>query len=153
ILHQQEAAERAETERVQRLLSRPSPPPAPQPYGVSAEGAERIVEAWMRHLGALDSEVTRYTGDGGIDVTSASWIAQVKHYQGVIGVAPVRELAGVAAVDGRRALFFTSTRYAAGAAEFADRAGIGLFTYSAEEGTLTAMNEIAEELYERGLAG
>lgn len=151
ILREQEERERAAAERRQQLLSRPSSPPDPQPFGVSPEGAERIVEAWMRHLGALDAEVTRYTGDGGIDVASPAWIAQVKHYQGVIGVAPIRELAGVAMVDGRRALFFTSTGYAAGASEFAERAGIGLFVYSAEAGTLTAANSIAEEIDKHGL--
>ncbi|MEJ6553408.1 restriction endonuclease [Microbacterium esteraromaticum] len=153
VVRQQEEAARAEAERMERLLSRPSAPPAPQPYGVSPEGAERIVEAWMRHLGALDAEVTRYTADGGIDVASASWIAQVKHHQGVIGVAAIRELAGVAAIDGRSALFFTSTGYAEGAVDFADKAGMGLFVYSAEDGTLAARNDVAELLAKKGLFG
>ena len=149
---EREAEREAERQRLQTLLSRPAPPPDPQAYGVSPEGAERIVEAWMRHLGALDAEVTRYSGDGGIDVVSSGCIAQVKHHQGIIGVAPVRELAGVASVDGRQALFFTSTGYAPGAVGFADRAEIALFTYSVEEGTLAAVNMIAAELYDRGLA-
>ncbi|MCK8609708.1 restriction endonuclease [Agromyces sp. C10] len=55
------------------------PRPAPQPYGVSHRGAEQLVADWMRHLGAFDAEVTRFTADGGVDVVSAHWIAQVKN--------------------------------------------------------------------------
>ncbi|GAB3631680.1 hypothetical protein GCM10027421_10330 [Microbacterium shaanxiense] len=144
-VEREDAAHRA------RAAARPNPAPLAQPYGVSPRGAELIVCEWMRHLGALDAETTQFTGDGGVDVSSDAWIAQVKHYQGTVGVQSVRELVGVAAVDGRRALFFTSTGYAAGAAEFAERAGVGLFTYSAEEGELSAANDLAASFLEHGL--
>lgn len=143
--------DRLEAEHRAVIASRPNPPPSAQPYGVSPRGAELIVCEWMRHLGALDAEVTQYSGDGGVDVSSGRWIAQVKHYEGTVGVSPVRELAGVAAVEGRGALFFTSTGYAAGATEFADRARVALFLYSVEQGTLAGANALATDLLDRGL--
>jgi len=127
------------------------PAPGPQPYGVSHDGAERLVAEWMRHLGEMDAEVTRFTGDGGIDVMSTHCIAQVKNYTGTVGVTEIRELAGVAAVDGRRPLFFTSGTYASGAIEFAERAGIALFRYDAVAGTLLPVDAIAARAIQQGL--
>lgn len=125
--------------------------PDPQPFGVSPEGAERLVAQWMRSLGDVAAEVTRYTSDGGIDVASEDYIAQVKHYTSPVGVGDVRQLAGVASTDHRQALFFTSTGYAPGAIEFADRASVALFVYSAEEGTLRPVNGLAAQFYATGL--
>ncbi|MEI5583698.1 MULTISPECIES: restriction endonuclease [unclassified Agromyces] len=129
------------------------PRPGPQPYGVSHRGAELLVADWMRHLGATDAEATRFTGDGGVDVASAHWIAQVKNLaeRTTVPVAQVRELAGVAAHDGRRALFFTSGAYSPGGVAFADRAGLALFEYHAEGGALRAANAHARLMVTEGL--
>ncbi|HEX6956169.1 MAG TPA: restriction endonuclease [Agromyces sp.] len=129
------------------------PRPGPQPYGVSHRGAEQLVADWMRHLGAADAEVTRFTGDGGVDVVSAHWIAQVKNLgeRTTVPVAHIRELAGVAADDGRRPLFFTSGTYSPGGVAFADRAGMGLFEYHAEGGALRAANAHARAALAEGL--
>lgn len=127
------------------------PAPAPQPYGVSHRGAELLVAQWMAHLGDMGASVTQYTGDGGIDISSSRYLAQVKNYTGTVGVASIRELAGVASVDGRRALFFTSGNYASGAVEFAERAGVALFTYDAENGTLHAQDALARQAMIDGL--
>lgn len=129
------------------------PPPGPQPYGVSHRGAEQLVADWMRHLGAIDAEVTRFTGDGGVDVVSAHWIAQVKNLgeRTTVPVAHIRELAGVAADDGRRPLFFTSGTYSPGGVAFADRAGMSLFEYHAEGGALRAANAHARAVVTDGL--
>lgn len=105
----------------------------------------------MRHLGASDAETTTYTGDGGVDVTSLHYIAQVKHYVGTVGVGEVRELAGVAHVDGRHPLFFTSGQYAQGAVEFADRAGIALLIYDVQEGEIVGANELGVRAVTHGL--
>lgn len=130
------------------------PAPSPRPGGVDARGAEQVVAQWMRHLGEPDAELTSYTGDGGIDVQGRKSFAQVKHYAKSVGVAPIRELAGVAANDpyGRQALFFTSTGYARGAMEFAEAAGIALFVYNAERGGLEAMNPRAKTLMYNGIS-
>jgi restriction endonuclease Mrr len=105
----------------------------------------------MSYLGAIHAKVTQYASDGGIDVEATDYIAQVKNYTRTVGVAAVREFSGVAKVDGRMGLFFTSGNYAAGAIDFADKADIALFRYSAEQGELYAANFKAEGMLERGL--
>lgn len=127
------------------------PPPPPQPFGVSHEGAEHLCAQWMKYLGEADAEVTRFVADGGIDVGSLHYVAQVKNYTGSVGVAEVRELAGVSHDDGRKPLFFTSGSYASGAVDFASRVGIALFIYNSSEGTLTGANSIGELALARGL--
>lgn len=129
-------------------------PPSPRPLGVDARGAEEVVAQWMRHLGEADAELTSFTGDGGIDVTGSRSFAQVKHYAKAVGVAPLRELAGVAANDprGRQPLFFTRTGYASGAVDFANAAGVALFVYDVERGGLEAVNARAKTLVQNGIA-
>ncbi|MEV8265164.1 restriction endonuclease [Microbacterium sp. NPDC077057] len=128
-------------------------PPAPQPYGVSPAGAEIWIRDWMIHMGAEGASATQYVGDGGIDVESAHFIAQVKHYTGSVGVGEIREHIGVAAVDERkrRPLFFTSGTYSAGGIDAADRAQMPLFTYSVESGRVLPVNAHAEMLLAVGL--
>lgn len=75
----------------------------------------------------------------------------MKHYTGTVGVGEVRELAGVAGVDGRRALFFTSGEYARGARDFADQAGIALFRYDVHHGELVGANLRGTHAMENGL--
>lgn len=129
------------------------PPPSARPAGVNPREAEQVVAQWMRHLGEVDAELTSFTGDGGIDVTGSKSFAQVKHYSKPVGVAPVRELAGVAANDRhrRQALFFTSVGYAQGAVEFANNTGIALFVYDAANAGLEAMNPRAKTVMHNGI--
>lgn len=129
-----------------RALARPHPVPQALPYGVSPRGAELLVADWMRHLGILDAAVTRERGDGGIDVTSQTSVAQVKHYKGRVSVIEVRELFGVAASLRKQPLFFTSAGYTAEAIAFASATGMSLFVYSAELGTLKGMTPPAVAL-------
>lgn len=125
--------------------------PSPQPYGVSHEGAERLCAEWMRYLGEEDAEATRFVSDGGIDVTSLHYVAQVKNYAGSVGVASIRDLAGVVSDDGRKPLFFTSGTYASGSIDFANRVQMPLFVYDASEGSLHSANALAEAIFQRGL--
>lgn len=134
-----------------RHVQRDTFAPDPMRTGTTPRGAEVLVAQWMRHLGETSATVTAFTGDGGVDVSGRAYIAQVKHYTSNVGVAPIRELAGVAATDGRTPLFFTSTGYAAGAVEFADKSGVALFVYSAERGELLGMNGRAKTLMIHGL--
>lgn len=129
------------------------PAPAPQPYGVSHAGAEQFVAAWMQHLGALDARPTQVSGDGGIDVVSSRYIAQVKNLAATatVPVSAIRDLAGVAFVDGRRAAMFTSGVYSTGGIDFANSAGIALFRYDAEHGTLVGANELGRGALIEGL--
>lgn len=137
-----EKRQRKEQDRLRaaRWLNRPSPKPEPQPFGVSHRGAESLVCAWMRHLGVLDAEVTQFVGDGGIDVSSSDFIAQVKNYAGSIPVAAVREVFGVAVADSKHPLLFTSGTMTVEGNAFASRVGMAVFRYNAEEGTLEGLN-------------
>ncbi|HEU5223147.1 MAG TPA: restriction endonuclease [Candidatus Lumbricidophila sp.] len=148
---QRVAAQQA-AEQLERVRARQHPAPEPQPYGVSHEGAESLVAQWMRHLGEGDADTTQYVSDGGIDVASINYIAQVMNYTGTVGVQAVRELAGVAIVDGRKPLFFTSGTFSSGAIEFADQAKIALFEYDAVSGTLQGGNVSGHRFARDGLA-
>lgn len=131
-------------EEQRRWLARPAPPPAPQPYGVSHEGAESLACDWMRHLGVVDAGVTRFVGDGGIDVDSSTCIAQVKNYTGTVPVHEIRAIYGTAAAEQKHALVFTSGFLTTEGALFADRVGMLVFRYDAVQGTLEGLNELAE---------
>jgi len=127
------------------------PEPSAQLYGVSHVGAERLVADWMHHLGDGGASVTQTTGDGGVDVRSDRYIAQVKNYSENVGVEPIRELAGVAAVEGLPPLFFAARGYAPGAVRFADRSGVALFVYDAQAGTLEGANVLGRRIRQAGL--
>lgn len=139
--------------RQKREQPAPSRPMAAPTAGsnMNPTQAEQFVAEWMRQLGDLDARATRATNDGGIDVESRRFIAQVKHYSTNVGVAPLRELAGVAAVDGRTPLFFTRTGYASGAVDFADNSGIALFVYDEARGFLRGANQRGQTYAARGL--
>lgn len=125
-------------------------PPAPQPYGVSHEGAETLVRDWMLHLGFETATVTRQTSDGGIDVVARTHIAQVKNYKDGVGVSAIRELYGVAVSENKKPLFFTSGYYSTDALIFAERNGIALLIYSAEEGSLKEGNKEGVQIIKFG---
>jgi len=120
---------------------------------VSPREAEELAAEWMRSLGASDAQVTVYIGDGGIDVASSRFIAQVKHHAAPVSAGAVRELIGVAAANGdrRRMLFFSTAGYQRGAVETADRGMVALFHMVPESGDLRACNDIAKVLLREGL--
>lgn len=124
----------------------PFPRPQALPLGVSHRGAEELCAQWMRYFGQVDATTTAYVADGGIDVMSSDFIAQVKNYSGSVGVAPIREILGVSMVDGRKPLFFTSGTYASGAIEFANKSDVALFMYEAESGSLRGANKLAKTM-------
>jgi len=121
--------------------------PPPQEFGVSHEGAERLVAHWLRFLGVSDAEATRFAKDGGVDVESGDFVVQVKHQQGNVTSKDVQAIAGIAAASSRKALFFTSSSYTRDAATFADLANVGLFQFDAQRGTLTAVNDCAKRTF------
>lgn len=143
--------EAEERDRSVRWLNRPAPAPDPQPYGVSHEGAEHLVAAWMRHLGVRDARVTAFTRDGGIDVESNRFVAQVKNYVGSVSVKEVRELHGVAMAEGKYALLFTSGSVTEEGRAFAQRVGVALISYDAKGGTLKGLNGLGARATERSI--
>lgn len=145
-----EAEKRAERARALGLSSR-WPRPEPLPFGVSDAGAEVLVRDWMRHLGAADAETTRTSKDGGIDVVSRRYVAQVKNYRGSVGAPEIRELYGVAQQDGRQPLFFTSGAFTAEAVRFADDVQMALLSYNAVDAALFAGNQRGAQILRVGL--
>jgi hypothetical protein len=144
-----EAQESREREKLQRQIMAgvvPASRPRPQPLGVSPDGAEKLCANWMEHLGQTNVRVTRSNSDGGIDIESDEWVAQVKNYKGSVSVMEIRELVGVSSIDRRAPVFFTSGRYTASALDFAETAAVLLFSYNAEKGTLTAESALARAL-------
>lgn len=129
------------------------PAPEAMKYGVSHEGAEYLVAEWMVYLGESDSHVTRFSGDGGIDVESSHYVTQVKNYSRnrSVGSNDIRELQGIATLSGRRPLFFTSGKYPSGGVEFADKVGMALFRYDALAGSLVGANGLGLMLLRTGL--
>ncbi len=105
----------------------------------------------MKHLGAPDAKVTQLSGDGGIDIESTRYIAQVKNYSGSVGAPELYQFIGVASVDGRKPLYFTSGTYTRQAISAASRAGLPLFRYSAAAGTIDAENKWATQIITEGL--
>ena len=118
------------------------PSPQPQPYGVSHEGAESLCADWMKHFGISDAKVTKFVNDGGIDIQSKGWIAQVKNVGNPVGVASVREFVGVVNDDGRRGLYFSRSGYSSGAIEFADRQNLALLVFHPKTAKLTPANQL-----------
>lgn len=136
-------------EEFQRLKSRVRP--APQPYGVSNYGAERIVADWLVYLGCRDVFLTQASQDGGIDVETANHVCQVKYYknQGV-SVQEVREIFGVASALGKVAMVFTSSDLTSAAYEFANQVGIIAVQFNVEDSFLVGLNYYGEQLLVEG---
>jgi hypothetical protein len=141
------SADRAAQKLRDAVRNRPAPMPGPLPYGVSHRGAELIVAEWMRFLGVLDAEATRFSADGGIDVTSETVVAQVKNYTGTVPVEDVRAMFGVAVALKLTPWFFTSGYFTTEAIKFAERVEMPCFHYSPERGGLEALNEPALRIF------
>lgn len=92
---------------------------------------ENICANWMRLWGEIDAEVTQYSGDGGLDVVSSNFGAQVKFYaNSPVGRPEIQALYGAAAGNGLEPAFFAySNGYTNEALEWAKMTGIACFTF------------------------
>jgi hypothetical protein len=92
---------------------------------------EYIAACWMKYWGIFDARVTQASGDGGIDVLSSRFAAQVKFYSNAkVGRPEIQQLFGAA--HGRKLdpLFFAySSGYTTEALEWATAVGVGCFTF------------------------
>lgn len=113
--------------------------------------AEFWARDWLRFLGAEDAQVTQATQDGGVDVTSKLYVAQVKHYVNPVGPAPVREIAGVANALLKQPIFFARSGYTKTARDFGQIADVILFSYDADQGELKAETPLAQRVLANGL--
>ena len=114
--------------------------------------AEFLARDWMLYLGAGGSKVSSATRDGGMDVVSAQFVAEVKHHASPVPPSLVRQIFGVAAAERKRALFFSLSGYSTAAIEFATQTGIALFVYDYSRGTLSAKSPSATQALTNGLA-
>ena len=111
---------------------KPSVPSFKRSYqATNAKRAEELCAQWLQKRGDRTAVTTKDGADGGVDIRSNKYVAQVKNYKGSVGVQPVREIYGIAAAEGKTALFFTSGTYTKAARDFADSVEMPLITYDA----------------------
>jgi len=125
--------------------------PTPQPFGISDRGAEILTGTWLEYLGEESVEVTRATGDGGVDVATENFCCQVKNYtKQPVGASEVRDLFGTATSLGLKPLIFTSSSLSREAQQFCEANGIYAINYDAVHGSLTPLNDLGRELLVSG---
>jgi hypothetical protein len=98
---------------------------------VSARDFEFVAESWMKYWGVLDAEATTASGDGGIDVISSRFAAQVKFYaNSKVGRPELQNLYGAAQGLNLGSLFFAySSGYSDLALAWAEQVGVGCFAF------------------------
>lgn len=141
-----------EFEDVRNVWLRNRRRPAPQPYGVNPHGAEQLVADWLEYLGCMSVEVTQASQDDGIDVFADEYVCQVKYYgTQSVSVNEVREIFGVAAMLGKKAMLFSSTALTASAAKFAEDVGLPAIKFIVETSELSPLNEEGEKFLSDGM--
>lgn len=105
----------------------------------------------MQYLGATGCRVSQATRDGGIDVDSEHFVEEVKHHTEPVSPGMVRQIVGVASIEGKIPVVFSLSGYSEAALEVGRRAGAALFTYNFEQGTLRAASPQGERALMLGL--
>lgn len=144
--HEHRELEEREAQELEDARQRPQPV-----EHCTHQQAEYLAALWMKHLGEIDAKVSQATRDGGIDVESAHFVVEVKHHAVAIGPYPVRALAGVAYSKKKVGAFFSRSGYSKDAMKFARDAGVLLFKYDAEAGTLNGMTPVSKHAVKHGL--
>lgn len=144
--HEQRELEEREAQELEDARRRPQPI-----EHCTHQQAEYLAALWMKHLGETDAKVSQATRDGGIDVESAHFVVEVKHHAAAIGPVPVRALAGVAYSKKKVGAFFSRSGYSKDAMKFALDAGVLLFKYDPEAGTLNGMTPVSTYAVKHGL--
>ncbi|MFG1996121.1 restriction endonuclease [Actinoplanes sp. NPDC048988] len=142
---------------IRRLPEAPEVPPAPDPDTMTNfepalptglptdwKAAEEIAQAHMCEIGFSDARLTGAGRDGGIDVTSALGVAQVKMQALPVGAGLVQQLRG-SRPDAAHHLFYSTSGYTSAALEAADQTHVGLFTITSS-GAVSAVNDMAQGL-------
>jgi len=129
----------------------PQGAPPPRMSSCTHREAEYLAAQWMRYLGATSCKVSRATRDGGVDISSDTHVAEVKHHQSPVGVGFIRQIYGAATAASKRATFFSLSGYTRDAEEFANANHILLFRYHPEQRTLTPQSRSAVVASQRGL--
>ncbi|MEV7132180.1 restriction endonuclease [Arthrobacter sp. NPDC093128] len=129
-------------------------PHGPRPSAMAScndRQAEFLARDWMLFLGESGCRVSPATRDGGADVVSKRFVAEVKHHAAPVSPALVRQIFGVATAEGKTALFFSLSGYSAAAVEFGKQVKMALFVYDFARGTLIPKSPAAELALVKGL--
>lgn len=124
------------------VMSRPAPVPR---LIRSADDAEAVAAEWMTWMGYADCAVTPRGADGGVDVVSATAVAQVKAETIPVGRPPLQKLYGVASARKVDGLFFSLSGYTRTAVAWADEVALPLFEFDLQ-GLVVPANDAAEAL-------
>lgn len=125
--------------------------PEPQPYGVSAMGAESLVADWLAYLGETGVVQTQYVGDGGVDVFTDNLCVQVKNYEKqTVSSSETRDIFGTATSESLRACIFTSSRLSVDSLDFAEKNSIIAIHYNASLSALIALTSSGKEFLLEG---
>lgn len=123
--------------------------PERQIFGVSSRGGELYVAEWLKWMGLKNVTVTPERRDGGFDVETDDYIIQVKTFsRDWVGVAPVRELYGVAQAEGKLSMFWVRGILSDDAQTFANKVEMPVFQFSPEEGLVQPANTFARDIYQ-----
>lgn len=108
-------------------------PLAPRPLtparDLTPQEAEHFTAQYLMYFGLEGVQTTRFSRDGGVDVSSKHLLVQVKHQVAPVGVKVVREMLGVASSEGKIAGVFSKAGYTREAIEFGEQSGVLLFSY------------------------
>lgn len=125
--------------------------PAPQPYGVSSRGAEKVTADWLRFLGEINVEITQFSQDGGADVLTDSYCCQVKNYEKKpVTVLEVRALLGTAVSLGLSPLLFTASKPTNEALVFSNENDIAVIQFDATKASLFGLTTQGHRLLNKG---
>jgi hypothetical protein len=123
--------------------------PEKQIFGVSSRGGEEYVAEWLKWMGFENVHVTPERRDGGFDIETDDYIIQVKSFsRDWVGVAPVRELYGVAQAEGKLSMFWVRGILSDDAQAFANKVEMPVFQFSPEEGLIQPANTFARDIYQ-----
>ncbi|HZE40976.1 MAG TPA: restriction endonuclease [Stackebrandtia sp.] len=108
--------------------------------------AEALACEHMREqLGIDGARLTNPGADGGVDVVSASDVAQVKFEKTPTGRPAVQRLKGEATARGVRGLFYSLSGYTSHALKFGNETGLALFQFN-RDGEVSPVNGLAGQL-------
>lgn len=100
-----------------------------RPQASSWRDAEHATAQWLAGRGETGIRVGAGTRDGGVDVETSRYVVQVKDWAGNVGGPAVRQIHGVAAARGKRAMMVARAGFTRDAVSFARMAGVELWVF------------------------
>lgn len=126
-------------------------PPAPRPFGVSADEAVELCREWMIYLGAVDTVAAQDPARQLCDLYSSRYLVWVDNRRGNVDLDAVESASRLAASDGRQALIFVRGGVRPAAQRRADELGVAVLWYHAVDATLAAASRPGLNILASGL--